>query len=1849
MSETKKMSGFEEYQKKQDTEKHKEEFYTGQIDKGVDVNKASYDYDPDQLIEHLKKKTDDKSAEAFALRTKYYFQDDQAITAKIRRYQKINQRGEYQDKVDVYAERYNHHSAKHRKWAAETASIKFMDAQNLALKYKNDENANSLVKYRHRKEIMNQRMEALERVAYVKAQSKKHEKYLNGRSKLSCNLILKDQLDHFIDEESRKQNNDDMVNSLKAELTKVEAEITKATKTIRENVSKSHEKWRDVNGINDRKYTHNMNTYRQEECIGCSKNSAILMTELELFNSEQRGYEWPRKSVLKDQDGLGAPLSQAEKENQEWNTKYDSANANEKFKMEVEALKRFLEMPVPSAEAIKGSKAKNYIITNLRDYYDLTKRALPYYKNLLKDTNNPLTQIIAGNLAIQAKIEYIAAIDKYIDYRLRRDHLIVYDSETGQYSFEQEEQYKYTRGFFGPKRTRKYGDDENGKSESADRFTALKNAFDTYHAAPAISTESLNNISQNLNINIQPQNIINEPLNIINEPQNIVIQPQVIEENQIDKNGKEEINKANNLVKNMINLFDNKGKKIEQNQEDKKEDNIIINEEDKKEEQKQEKKENKLQNRINIFEKKEEKKEDKKEEIKEDKKEEIIEEKKEEKNKKKAVKNENKISENKIIENKINENVINESFANPHFISENMVDSYKRKNPELSDKAVKILKAKRNMIAMNDCPEYKKLMKKTGKELKGDIAKASIDRVAAYVMRPVIFDENYKPVNTKENIANHEWNIKWLKAWEDNAPLTEGDLKAKKAKETKKNISRIKLTKQEIADMEKENKKRRQRQKENEKIRKQMINEEASKMFEGFNLPPIPKSENLTGNELAEYRSELDKWIEEQMEKDPERYYLLKVKLTAMNSLAKQSKDLGRVYMKDSARKNLEVFMAGLDSYVSFYLISKYHIEVAHKGEDAVLTPKEAETRGKNYEGMLEDMAKSVAMTAIPYKKALESKKLKLVDINELRQAHEGNAIITDTQGELELKKEIAEDIKDKVNAVNTEKISLRRRVDIEDKKRLDFKTFEKLSAFGTLFENKGDLSKYCALYGLGLKKQKANKKEDDGSKEIKEVMEKLTDVVWKFDLRDINLSSDEHLMLHTAELEKMSQAVEAYKDLLFANPEYLKKLKQDNAIDEKAFPDRAEEMIDHVVKLTAVTDYYRARKLVLTDELYTSKLNSQISYQSEKGDGIQMRRFKKMLRASYIAALNMNRAFGGKIPKELSVKAESEEEEAAIKNLFRDPVTVKEEKEERIRIEQERLKKEEEERKRKEKELEERRKKGEIIDEKKEAEKRKEEEKKKEEERKKKKDIHALDINVNIKDSLLEKLDALTVRDKELKRLENEKLFQAPLWMQNAFTLDPAKIPTALKTEGVKNPFFAIDNDKFAQARLNLYLEDPEVKSLTDKREAVIKELTGGISFLGAPKFKSEGEDYLGKLEVSDNWNRTKPNFAKEYMYGKCEEEMVELTELMKIQESKEWVDEKGVKHSKNWDDIAKDKEAVAFYKSAYTELAMKLIFSIYATGKRVAETYALKALILHPTDFLMQLTYQIRQNISSSAVISNIIGKRQANSSGTNQERVKLLFDKNDDGTYNIDMEDILNTTGVMTSIGFKINATTQGIVETATKQNIEDDENEDEVAAAEGKSKKIFGKKEFFKKIVKPEFEAYQKEHPPIKGMVDGLFYTHDDNFIMAWYFNRHPEYINKKALMSKYDGETVLETVFADAYNSPFTDNEYDIAQCMKKKNIDIPSDEELNNYEKHLVEEKYSILRPQYDPCNNLRMNPKEKIPVVDENNTVIGKETNKLILDARKKDPYGINLFRTQFSELEYVDKEGNKHFRKGI
>ena len=130
-----------------------------------------------------------------------------------------------------------------------------------------------------------------------------------------------------------------------------------------------------------------------------------------------------------------------------------------------------------------------------------------------------------------------------------------------------------------------------------------------------------------------------------------------------------------------------------------------------------------------------------------------------------------------------------------------------------------------------------------------------------------------------------------------------------------------------------------------------------------------------------------------------------------------------------------------------------------------------------------------------------------------------------------------------------------------------------------------------------------------------------------------------------------------------------------------------------------------------------------------------------------------------------------------------------------------------------------------------------------------------------------------------------------------------------------------------------------------------------------------------LEKIDVSDHWQRTRTAFVKEYVYGKSDEEILEITELLSIQRSKEWTDTSGKKHSKNWSDIAKDEDAKAFYESAFKEMAKKLIFSVYAAGKRVAETVAIKVAILHPTDLVLQMTQDLRDVLTNVATISNIV----------------------------------------------------------------------------------------------------------------------------------------------------------------------------------------------------------------------------------------------------------------------------------
>jgi hypothetical protein len=728
------MSGFEEYAKKQQDQQQRNDFIDAQINKGLDIDKASFDYDPEQIVEHFKQRVSDNSADAFAMRTKYYFQDEDMATAKSRRYQLLDQIGTSRGQTDAYAEKYTHHSAKKRKWAAEDASIKFHDMQDKIHAYKNDDisGLDSLTKFRHRKEIMNDRIAAMEKTAYVKAQSKKHEQYLIGRSRLSCNFILKDQLDNFIEaEESKQQVDRNMVRSLKKELSKVEKEIKNATKLIAGNVPKSHDKWREENGLNETSYRRSYEAFKDNDRMnpGCSMDGAVLMTNLMLLQDQQKMNAWPKKSVLTGHGSPAPVISKAEQENKTWNEKYESANGEEKLSMERDALKRFKEFPLPSAAVLNGSaRTKKYIMENLRTYYDMTKRALPYYRNLMNNPgNDPISQEIAQDVRLRARITYIEAIDTYINLTLRRKFQIDYDGDNG-FRFEQDPQYKYTRQRGRVVRQRKFGFDQNGRDMKGQHYDALRNAYTAYINATNAQEPVINNV--------QPQQVHNEPviaepvnieqINIINEPENIIL--------NLDQPDQEQKIEAKNTVKNIVDLFDNKNKEDEK--------------EEKKEDKKAGKKNKKiLEINLDDIEENLSKSGFKDDEIN-------------------IIKPEKVDLIEKIERGFLYYKVDGKSYRFTNEFDE-QYNEYHKKQPRINRRVFNTYMINKQITGMKLNKEYKDAFEKTGNEIR-DVGfnNSTMERTMQCIMKPVIFDKKGKPL-TKEDEENHKWNLKWFKCWEN--------------------------------------------------------------------------------------------------------------------------------------------------------------------------------------------------------------------------------------------------------------------------------------------------------------------------------------------------------------------------------------------------------------------------------------------------------------------------------------------------------------------------------------------------------------------------------------------------------------------------------------------------------------------------------------------------------------------------------------------------------------------------------------------------------------------------------------------------------------------------------------------------------------------------------------------------------------------------------------------------------------------------------------------------------------------------------------------------------------------------
>ena len=422
----------------------------------------------------------------------------------------------------------------------------------------------------------------------------------------------------------------------------------------------------------------------------------------------------------------------------------------------------------------------------------------------------------------------------------------------------------------------------------------------------------------------------------------------------------------------------------------------------------------------------------------------------------------------------------------------------------------------------------------------------------------------------------------------------------------------------------------------------------------------------------------------------------------------------------------------------------------------------------------------------------------------------------------LSQKKMVCNTITEQTNAVKDAKIQLRRSIDINYKKKLDFATFEKLSEFGLLIGDKQKLSELMLLYGEGRKQTEEEKKEKNKTFEALDV---LTEQIKKIDEQQFDMSSDTTMMAKAKELESMSGAVSAYRKLLEANPDYVKYLWNKKT---EGNPDNdANMMMFKLDKLIAISDYYRIRKLVVTDEYYVTIQNDYISSLDARGDDLQIKRLKKMMRASDQAALSMYRILGMPIPEGLEKKVTDIRTNKS-KGMEKDMLG--------------------------------------VLD---------------------KVKYEVTDNKFFTPEKQFEmRMDTLSSANSYIQELERERFFQAPLWMRNALTLDPVKMASN-KNEEISWAAGSINADtQMCVRELN---KDKRAVALNEKRRELLKKKTGEPN-IGDPKFLGGKDKELETLSLSDNWNRIQNAFSMDYAYLRSDEEILEITELMSIQKHKDW-----------------------------------------------------------------------------------------------------------------------------------------------------------------------------------------------------------------------------------------------------------------------------------------------------------------------------------------------------------------------
>ncbi|MCR5655217.1 MAG: hypothetical protein K6G07_06195 [Lachnospiraceae bacterium] len=186
------------------------------------------------------------------------------------------------------------------------------------------------------------------------------------------------------------------------------------------------------------------------------------------------------------------------------------------------------------------------------------------------------------------------------------------------------------------------------------------------------------------------------------------------------------------------------------------------------------------------------------------------------------------------------------------------------------------------------------------------------------------------------------------------------------------------------------------------------------------------------------------------------------------------------------------------------------------------------------------------------------------------------------------------------------------------DKERIEAENAERKARIKELEKKKEESKEKWAQDRKEAVLRRIKERNEQNKPNHKRVLDACKKKVLAISLREMNLSGEAGVAANAERLEDIRLKLGAFEELLAANPDYMKELSLNEAM----------ELSDHMEKLRAVTDYYRVWKLLMAEPEFINR-NEAFSVEETQGDSFEMARIRKLMRSCYYLGERLQKKTG--------------------------------------------------------------------------------------------------------------------------------------------------------------------------------------------------------------------------------------------------------------------------------------------------------------------------------------------------------------------------------------------------------------------------------------------------------------------------------------------------------------------------------------------------------------------------------------------------------------------------------------------